>query len=106
MSLRVIATFVLLPIYFYQHNVHNFDKLIAHLTKYGTMRTTLSQHKSIHPEKKIYQNFAADTKSSTAHPSKRSEGGVHYSVLTSTAGSGNHSEKVKGSCPLSKNPAS
>ena len=62
--------------------------------------------KSLPTAKKIYQNSATATKSSTAHPSKRSEGGVHYSVLTSTAGSGNNSEKVKGSSPLSKNPAS
>ncbi|KFA82227.1 hypothetical protein N037_14665 [Enterobacter sp. EGD-HP1] len=26
MSLRVIATFALLATYFYQHNIHNFDK--------------------------------------------------------------------------------
>lgn len=102
----MIATVVRLTTYFIQHNIQDFEKLIAHSTHPGTVSATLSQYKSECAAKKIYQFFAAGTKSSTAHPSKRSEGGVHYSVLTSTAGSGNNSEKVKGSCPLSKNPAS
>lgn len=67
---------------------------------------TLDQKISMQAAKEIQQNFFYCTKSSSVYPSKRSEGGVHCSVLTSTAGSGNNSEKVKGSCPLSKNPAS
>ena len=50
--------------------------------------------------------FERWTKSSSADASKLAKRGVHCFVLASTAGSRNHSEKVKDSCHPSKNPAS